>query len=67
MVIYMKNGVKKVKKFKYLFLVLLVVTAGAFFLQGDHGHAADEIFITYNGQDLDPSQPVQMTDRKSVV
>ena len=57
----MKNGVKKVKKFKYLFLVLLVVTAGAFFLQGDHGHAADEIFITYNGQDLDPSQPVQMT------
>lgn len=57
----MKSRLKKYRKTKYLFLLLLVLTTGAFFLQSDHGHAADEIFITYNGQDLDPAVPIQMT------
>lgn len=57
----MKSRLKKYRKTKYLFLLLLVLTTGAFFLQSDYGHAADEIFITYNGQDLDPAVPIQMT------
>lgn len=61
MVINMKNRRKKYKNIKCLFLVLLVLTTGAFFLQGDYGYAAEEIFITYNGQDLDPAVPIQMT------
>lgn len=59
----MKNGVRKRKKITYLFLLLAVLTVGAFFLAGDEGRAADELFITLNGQDLDPAVPVQMTTR----
>ena len=57
----MKNRVKKYRKIRYLFIVLFVLVTGVFFLRGDYGHAADEIFITYNGQDLNPAEPVQMT------
>ena len=58
MVTYMKHNIRKVK---YLLLLIVAVTAGVFFLQGDQGRAADAIYITYNGQDLNPSDTLPMT------
>ena len=58
MVTYMKHNIRKVK---YLLLLIVAVTAGVFFLQGNQGRAADAIYITYNGQDLNPSDTLPMT------
>lgn len=60
MVIYMKRF-KKIRRIGYWLLGLVVLVAGLFVWNGQSGHAADEIMITYNGQALDPSGVLQMT------
>lgn len=57
----MKNRVRKFIKLRYFMILLLLFVAGVFFLEKDYGHAADEIFIEYNGQIVDPAQPLPLT------
>lgn len=54
--LYMKDQVKKrMTKGKYALLTLLILGAGFFIFMGDSTHAADQIFITHNGEDLNPA------------
>lgn len=46
---------KRMTKGKYALLMLLIMGAAFFLFLGDSSHAADQIFITYNGEDLSPS------------
>lgn len=56
MVLYMRDQMKRrVTKGKYVLLTLIILGAGFFLLFGDSTHAADQIFITYNGEDLNPA------------
>lgn len=57
----MKKRRGKLGKIKYWLLTLVILVAGLFVLQRDRGHAADELYIEYNGQTLDPANKVQMT------
>lgn len=57
MVLYMRDQMKRrVTKGKYVLLTLIILGAGFFLLFGDSTHAADQIFITFNGEDLNPAE-----------
>lgn len=57
MVLYMRDQMKRrVTKGKYALLTLIILGAGFFLLFGDSTHAADQIFITFNGEDLNPAE-----------
>lgn len=46
---------RRVTKGKYALLTLIILGAGFFLFFGDSTHAADQIFITFNGEDLNPA------------
>ena len=61
MVTYMMD---RVKKRVGILAVVILLTASflvAFWYVKDYSHAADDIFITYNGQQLNPEDTLQMT------
>ena len=46
---------KRFKKRRYAVLLTLFVGVLFFLLRGQFSHAADQIFIQFNGADLDPA------------
>lgn len=58
----MKDQVKKIMgKGTYVVLTLLILGAGFFLFLGDSTQAADQIYITHDGVDLDPAATYQLT------
>lgn len=58
----MKDRVKKIMgKGTYAVLTLLILGAGFFLFLGDSTQAADQIYITHDGVDLDPAATYQLT------
>ena len=52
---------KRFKKRRYAVLLTLFVGVLFFLLRGQFSHAADQIFIQFNGADLDPAVTYDMT------
>ncbi len=52
---------KRMVNGKYVLLTLLILGAGFFLFLGDSSHAADLIYITHDGVDLNPSETYQLT------
>lgn len=61
MVTYMMVRVKKRVGILAGIILLTAAFLAAFWYGKDYSHAADEIFITYNGQQLNPEDTLQMT------
>lgn len=54
---------KRMKKGKYALLMLLIMGAAFFLFLGDSSHAADQIFITHNGVDLNPGDTYDLRSK----
>ena len=61
MVTYMIVRVKKRVGILSLVVLLIATFLAVFWYGKDYSHAADELYIEYNGQTLDPANTVQMT------
>lgn len=57
----MKKKMRKLGTIKYWVLGIVVLVTGFFVWQKESGHAADSIFIQYNGADMDPGATYDMT------
>ena len=60
MVIDMKRAKKRISILAAIIFVAVVVFS-VFYCSKQYSHAADEIFITYKGQRLNPEEILQMT------